>query len=149
LSPEYVAVALAVSVREQDPQTRQQVYQAVQQSLLNFLWPLPPGGRIGQGWPLGLAVDVNELRTVAGRVAGVQAIGGLFLYVRNGAGQWQTLVEGQSLSLQAWQLPELVGINVQADSAGEAPQPPAIVSGTGEREAIKDWIPTPVIPDIC
>ncbi|MCQ8130968.1 hypothetical protein, partial [Methylomonas rivi] len=94
-------------------------------------------------------VDVNELRTVAGRVAGVQAIGGLLLYARTGDGQWQTLAEGQSLSLQPWQLPELVGISVQADSPGEAPRPPNIVSGAGERDAIKDWIPTPVIPDIC
>lgn len=149
LSPEYLQVAIAVSVREQDPQTRQQVYKAVEQSLLNFLWPLLPGGRLGQGWPLGQAVEVNELRTVAGRVAGVQAIGGLLLYVRNGAGQWQTLAEGQSQSLQPWQLPELVGISVQSDSPGEAPQAPKVVSGAGERDNIKDWIPTPVIPDIC
>lgn len=149
LSPEYVPVAISVSVLEQDPQTRQQVYKAVEQSLLQFLWPLAPGGRLKQGWPLGQALDVNELRTVAGRVSGVQSIGAVQLYVQNSDKQWLTLTEGQSLSLQPWQLPELQAINVQADSRGETPLPPSIVSGAAERETMKDWIPTPVIPDIC
>jgi hypothetical protein len=149
LSPEYQPVAISVSVREQDPQNRQQVYKAVEQALLNYLWPLAPGGRNGEGWPLAQSVDVNELRTVAGRVAGVQAIGPLLLYVQHPDKTWQMLVEGQSLALQDWQLPELQAISVQADSGGEAPKPPSLVSGASEREAIKDWIPAPVIPDIC
>jgi len=149
LSPEYVSVAVSVSVQEQDPQTRQQVFKAVEQTLLQFLWPLAPGGRQGQGWLLGQTLDVNELRTVAGRVAGVQAIGTLLLYVQNADKQWQTLSEGQRFSLQPWQLPELQALSVQIDSPGEAPKPPSLVSGETEREAIKDWIPAPVIPDIC
>lgn len=149
LSPEYVPVAISVSVLEQDPQTRQQVYKAVEQALLLYLWPLTPGGRLGEGWPLGQPVDVNELRTVAGRVAGVQAIGALLMYVQDSDKKWQTLSEGQSLTLQPWQLPELQAISVQPDSRGEAPQPPSLVSGAAERETIKDWIPAPVIPDIC
>ena len=149
LSPEYVPVAISVSVQEQDPQTRQQVYQAVENSMLQFLWPLPSGGRLGQGWLLGQALAVNELRTVAGRVAGVQSIGDLQLYVQNSDKQWQTLSEGQSLTLQAWQLPELQTISVQPLANGEALIPPNLVSGQAEWGAIIEWFPIPIIPDIC
>ncbi|PPD33533.1 MAG: putative baseplate assembly protein [Methylomonas sp.] len=149
LSPEYVAVAISIAVQEQDPQTRQQVYHAVENSLLQFLWPLSPGGRLGQGWLLGQAVDVNELRTIAGRVAGVQSIGDVQLFVQGSDKQWQTLNEGQSLTLQVWQLPELQAISVQPLAKGEALIPPNLVSGQAEWEAIIEWIPIPIIPDMC
>lgn len=148
LSPEYVPVAVAVRMQEQDPQTRQQVMKAVEQSLLNFLWPLPLAENGERGWRLGQTVDVNELRTVAGRVAGVRSIGDLFLYYQDSEQQWHRLVAGERLTLRSWQLPELMEMNVQPGGIDEPPTAPVVVAGSPEAD-VPELIPVPVVPDIC
>jgi hypothetical protein len=79
LSPQFAPIALSIALDVIDPTTEQQTQRAVEQTLLHYLWSLPPHGPRGQGWPLGRRVEINELRTQAGRVAGVEAVNGLRL----------------------------------------------------------------------
>jgi len=150
LSPQYQPVSLALSLEVVDPSTEQQVFRAVEEALLAYLWALPPAGPRGTGWPLGRAVEVNELRTQAGRVEGVEAVNALRLFYLDLAdNRWQELTEAQALPLADYQLPELMAVHLQAGEdrpdppRGYAPgtQPP---SGPGAAP-----VPVPVIPDRC
>lgn len=151
LSPQYQPVSVALSLEVTDPATEQQVFKAVEQALQTYLWPLPPGGTRGEGWPLGRSVEKNELRTQAGRVAGVEAVNVLRLFYQDLAdGVWHELSENQALPLTDYQLPELMAIRLQA---GEAPpEPPrgfAPGSGSGGNRPPAALIAVPVIPDKC
>jgi hypothetical protein len=148
LSPEYVQVAVALRMQELDPQTRQQIVKAVEQTLLHFLWPLDFEANGQRGWRLGQGVEVNELRTIAGRVEGVRSIGDLQLYYQDNAKQWHQLSAGERLTLNPWQLPELTEISVQSGGPAEPPAPPVVVAG-GPDIDVTELIPVPVVPDIC
>ena len=154
LSPQYQPISLALSVEVSDPATEQQVFKAVEQSLRTYLWPLPPGGQRGEGWPLGRAVEKNELRTQAGRVAGVEAVNALRLfYLDLNDGLWRELSESQLLPLTDYQLPELMAVRLQAGEdnpeppRGFAPDSGAGFNGPGFTGRVQ--IPVPVIPDKC
>lgn len=148
LSPQYQPVSLALSLEVMDPATERQVFQAVEQALLAYLWALPPGGPRGEGWPMGRAVEVNELRTQAGRVPGVEAVNGLRLFYQDlDAGVWHELTEAQALPLADYQLPELMAVALQA---GEArPEPPRGYAPGTAPAAGAAAVPVPVIPDRC
>ncbi len=153
LSPQYQPVSLALSLEVVDPTTEQQVFKAVEQALLAYLWSLPPGGPRGEGWPMGRAVEVNELRTQAGRVSGVEAVNSLRLFYLNlNDGAWHELTESQALPLTDYQLPELMAVNLQAGEddpeppRGYAPGTPSDPGGLGEGMVL---VPVPVIPDKC
>ena len=154
LSPQYQPVSLALAVEASDPATEQQVFKAVEQALLTYLWALPPGGPRSEGWPLGRAVEMNELRTQAGRVAGVEAVNALRLFFLNLNDQtWHELTESQALPLLDYQLPELMAVNVQAGE--DAPNPPRGFSPDGgvlfpfPGGGSGVLVPVPVIPDKC
>jgi len=97
----------------------------VQQALANYLWPLPPGGPDGGGWPLGRTVAPDELLTQAGRVAGVLAADQLVLYAQTDSG-WSPVA---NLPLRPWQVPALQGVGVSTD--GSPPPAPAATAGSG------------------
>lgn len=145
LSPQFVRIAVAVRVRVAEPQTEQQTLRAVEQALVRYLWPLPPGGPQGTGWPMPWDVDPAELRAQVARVDGVIAVSGLNLYAQGDQG-WHQLADGASLPMQDYQVPELAAVSVQSGRgapdapSGLAPQPDGGAPG---------GIPTPVIPDIC
>ncbi len=154
LSPQYQPISLAVSLEVSDPASEQQVFKAVEQALRTYLWPLPPGGTRGDGWPLGRAVEKTELRTQAGRVAGVEAVNALRLfYLDLNDGLWHELSETQALPLTDYQLPELLAVRLQAGE--DTPEPPrgfapdtgAGFNGPGFAGLVQ--IPVPVIPDKC
>lgn len=151
LAPQYVRVAVALALEVVDPATEQTVVADVQQALLRYLWPLPPGGPRGAGWPRGRAVEANELRTQAGRVAGVEAVNGLRLFVEDataptGSPSWRELPAGQALVLADYQLPELMAVAV---TLGEAqPEPPRGYAPGGPAPS-SQGVPVPVIPDLC
>ena len=115
--------------------------QDLRTALLELLWALPPGGPDGSGWPMGRSIDPNELRTAAGRTAGVQSIDGLAVYHRGNANSpWIELSEPK-LELQPYQLPELMEVHV-----GEVLEPPTLVTQGDEPPTP---LPAPVAPDIC
>lgn len=151
LAPQYVRIAVAVALEVVDPATTQTVVAQVQQALLRYLWALPPGGPRGEGWPRGRAVEINELRTQAGRVAGVEAVNGLRLFVEEagtggGAASWRELLGTQVLALTDYQLPELMAVSV---SLGEAQPAPPRGFAPGTPAAPTQGVPVPVIPDLC
>ena len=55
---------------------------AVREALKRLLWPLPPGGIDGRGWPLGRDVREREIEVEISRVAGVLEVGGINLFRR-------------------------------------------------------------------
>jgi hypothetical protein len=149
LSPQYQPISLALSLDVIDPTTEQQTFRAVELALLSYLWSLAPGGPRGRGWPMGRMVELNELRTQAGRVCGVDQINGLRLFYQDlETKAW--LESSRDLTLVDYQLPELMAVSLTAGSG--MPVPPqgygqgAAASGPGSRSVA---VPVPVIPDIC
>jgi len=143
LSPEFIPLALSVSIQVLDPATETQTRQDVNQALQAYLWALAPGGPAKQGWPMGRKVEPNELRAVVARVEGVLSVSGLRLFHQNTENQeW---VEASTVSLQRYQLPELQEVSTVVSE--DQPPSPSIV----EREQTTGPAPTPVpvIPDIC
>jgi hypothetical protein len=149
LSPQYQPVAISLSLEVTDPATEQQTLRAVEEALLHYLWPLPPHGPRSAGWPLKRAVEINELRTQAGRVNGVEAVNGLRLFYQDlGTRQWRELSSSQSLPLTDYQLPQLMAVAIQPGEAQPAP-PRGFGPGAAPATGGKRPIPVPVIPDIC
>ncbi|MEM1265894.1 MAG: putative baseplate assembly protein [Pseudomonadota bacterium] len=143
LSPQYVPLALSVAMTPVDPRTELALRETVRMALLAFLWALPPGGPAGTGWALGRAVDVNELRTAASRVPGLQAVTGLALWHRMGARPW-TPLRSTSLELARYQLPELMDVHV-----GASVETPGVVRAEDGVDTPPRPQPAPVAPDIC
>jgi hypothetical protein len=152
LAPQFVPVAVAVSLEVVDPATEQQVHAEVERALLRYLWALPPGGPRDVGWPRGRAVEINELRTQAGRVEGVEAVNALRLFYQDQQQDppvWLELTGAQALPLQDYQLPELMAIAVRPGEDNPAPPRgfgPGLPPGDGPASRA---VPVPVIPDLC
>lgn len=149
LSPEFISVAVSVRVEVRDPQTEQQTLQNIREALIQYLWPLAPGGADGEGWPMGRAVSANELATQVARVNGVQSWHGLALYSRpDEKAPWQQLEPGAQLTLRDYQLPELLGVRIES-GAGSLKLPDGIGPVSGEQPESGRGIAVPVIPDLC
>lgn len=149
LSPEFISVAVSVRVEVRDPQTEQQTLQNIREALIQYLWPLAPGGADGEGWPMGRAVSANELATQVARVNGVQSWHGLALYSRpDEKAPWQQLEPGAQLTLLDYQLPELLGVRIES-GAGSLKLPDGIGPVSGEQPESGRGIAVPVIPDLC
>lgn len=147
LSPQYQPLAISLALEVTDPATVQQTFRAVEEALLHYLWPLPPHGPRQNGWPLGRSVEINELRTQAGRVAGVEAVNGLRLFYQDLKSlAWYELSPAQALPLQDYQLPQLMTVTLQAGEA--SPDPPRGL-GAAPTGGAKRPVPVPVILDIC
>ena len=146
LSPQYLPVALSVAVEVTDPAAEQTTLRAVERALLDYLWALPPGGPAGGGWPLGRALEINELRTRAGRVPGVLAVNGLRLFYQDlDSGTWQELREAQDLPLADYQLPELTSVSAQPGEDRPEPPPGREPGQPGGPRGVA----VPVIPELC
>lgn len=140
LSPQFIPVALSLSVEVMDPVRLVEIFQAVERNLLMSLWALPPGGFAGKGWPMGRELDANELRTIAARTTGVLAVNHLRLYHQLPNGTWS---ETQKLSLQAYQLPELMEVHVE--DGEQQPSVPQLIA----QPLAENGVAVPVIPDFC
>src|SRR5690606_21861030 len=88
LSPQFIPIALSVSIDVIDPGVLTETLNAVNQGLLLYLWALSPGGHLAQGWAMGRAVDVDELRTAASRVNGVVRVKNVRLFYTSQEGAW-------------------------------------------------------------
>src|SRR5262249_44110790 len=117
LSAEPVPVYAGVSIQILAGADTAATVQGVQQVLVSDLWPLPPGGPDGGGWPIGRTVAADELLTQAARVPGVLAADRVDLYARAGA-TWTPM---SSVPLKPWQVPALQGVGV----GSPPPAPPA------------------------
>jgi predicted phage baseplate assembly protein len=129
---------------------RDTVLMNVREAVRRYLWPLPPGGVAGSGWALGRAIRDRELEVVVARVAGVDTVSRVNLFIQNAArDDWEilpraTLDAPVELPLLPWQLPELLSIVVTAD--GEAPDD---LRGVNNPFASPESIAIPVVPKLC
>jgi Baseplate J-like protein len=139
LSAEPVPVYAGVSIEVLNGADTLATVRGVQQALASYLWPLPPGGPDGGGWPLGRTVASDELLTQAARVAGVLAADRLTLYTQAGS-SW---APAASVPLKPWQIPALQGVGVVTD--GSAPPPPA--DGAAGPAAGQTFVP--YVPKVC
>jgi baseplate J-like protein len=146
---EYVPLSLGVGIAVRDGFAHDQVVNDVRDALRRALWPLPPGGPDGGGWPLGRPVGDRELEVVVARVPGVAAVSGVNLFRRDvisGVERWRILPRARAndpvaLALDVWQLPELLGVVVVV---GDAPTDLRLDTG-----AAGDEIPIPLVPEVC
>jgi predicted phage baseplate assembly protein len=146
---EYKPLGLSVGIEIADGFERDQVLLAVRSSLQQFLWPLAPGGAAGRGWALGRPVQERELIVVVARVAGVSEVLGLNLFYQPpNEARWRRLLpvstaKQNELSLEPWQLPELLSIVVLADIAP--------LDDLDATTLISDRasIPVPVVLEVC
>ena len=158
LSPEFVPIALTLSVQAQDATLQQSVEKAVEDNLLNYLWALAPGGPDDRGWPLGRSIDVDELRTQASRTVGVLSISQMTLFYfdadfEGGKGQWQSLSKGQVFTLQDYQLPQLSAVQAREDNQTDGqslPLPDGLNPTDDALDATGQTIEAiPVVPHRC
>jgi hypothetical protein len=149
LSPQYQPVALSLSLEVIDPSLELRIFAAVERALLAYLWPLPPLGLRGEGWPMGRPVEINELRTQAGRVDGVEAVNGLRLFYQElDTLRWKEWTSSQALPLVDYQLPELAAVSLQS---GEGQPEPPHMRGTDRNGGGSDPrpVPVPLFPVQC
>jgi hypothetical protein len=115
---EYIPVAVSIGITVAAGEPVETTLLAVKNELIRALWPLNGGGLDGQGWRLGRELSNRELAVEAARVSGVSEVAGLNLFRRNpSTGTWERLGDArdgreQNLSLERWQLPELLGVTV-------------------------------------
>jgi Baseplate J-like protein len=138
---EYVPIGASVGITIADGFGREAVLTGARDSLRAFLWPLPPGGMNGGGWPLARTVRAAELEVAVARVPGVASVLGLNLFESAGS-EWQAA--GSEISLEAWQLPELLSVVVVDDAP-----PPTDLRAVPNPFANQGGVPVPVVPRLC
>jgi predicted phage baseplate assembly protein len=152
---EYVALGLATAVTIREGHDRDATLFGVREALKRLLWPLPPGGIDGSGWPLGRSVREREVEVEISRVAGVAEVGGINLFNRadgEHGPEWRLLPRNtadptQTLTLDAWQLPELLSVLVVAGLPGEGA--PGDLRALPNPFADADAVAVPVEPEVC
>jgi predicted phage baseplate assembly protein len=152
---EYVALGVAVAVAIRDGHDRDATLVALREAVKRLLWPLPPGGIDGEGWPLGRSVRERELEVEVSRVAGVGEVGGINLFQRaegDRGPEWRLLSRNdadgsQTLALSAWQLPEL--LSVLAVEAPPGTGAPRDLGALPNAFADADAVAVPVVPAVC
>jgi hypothetical protein len=137
--PAYVNVNLSVGIEVREGYYRDEVIQAVRDTLRLYLSSLPPGGPDGEGWPLARKLQKKELEAVAARVPGVAFVDSLYM----GIGNAVDVEEYDGLSELL--LPRVDTIAVRA---GEAELLEAVL---GQTEDVPDEeiVPIAVTPAVC
>ncbi len=149
IGTEYIGLGLSVAVEVTTGFGLLQVSQQVEQALRTYLWPVPPGGASGQGWPLGRTVRSLELEVIVSRVAGVEEVNGLLLFQPVTAGGFEQIEPDSAgnaeLSLQSWQLPEVLQVLVTPGTDGSGVMPGSLspVVQTDNTVAV------PIVPAVC
>ncbi len=155
--PTYTPIWISVGIAVVAGMSVAEVREAVRQTLIAYVSPLPLGGvqtlddrtellRTPQfaerrrGWPLGKPVIDLELQAVASRVDGVLLVNRVLL------AQGTAPPESQ-LSMRGLELPRVAGISVAVGDPvsldnlrGQAPAGPAAAAGL---------VPVPVVPEEC
>jgi len=150
IGTEYKPVAVSAAVRIREGHRRDLVLQNVRRALKEVLWPLPPGGFDGAGWPLGGAVVDRDLEVAVARVTGVRQVTDLRLFSLDAEG-WKLLsptTQGAPVvfALEPWQLPELLRVVcLEGDHAPESMER----SPLDHLEPGTPVLPIPVVPEVC
>jgi hypothetical protein len=143
---DYVPVGVSAAVELVDTSQREAVLDAVSDAIRQHLWPLPPGGPDGNGWPRGRFVDDRAIETAIGRVPGVRSVAPVHLFGRkSGQTKWTIIPQDATgrvrLDLLSWQLPELAMLAVSDDPNAATTLPPAGGASSG--------VAVPVVPALC
>jgi predicted phage baseplate assembly protein len=150
IASEYVGIAIAVAVEVKTGYQTLQVSQAVETALRSYLWPLAPGGVDNTGWPLGRTVRLLELEVVVSQVAGVSEVDGLNLFTAVTSGGYQVVAADKSgspeITLQGWQLPEVLDVVVTATPDGTVGTVPTTLTPTQPADST---VAVPVVPSVC
>lgn len=149
IGPEYKPISVSTSVKLVDGVDPAKVMGEIENALRLFLAPVAPGGRDGNGWGLGRTVTNLELEVVVARLQGIEAVYGVNLFERANTGNGWSLrpQEGsglQSVTLEAWMLPELAEVVVALDASAA---PGTVESAAGG--ASGGGTPIPVVPEMC
>jgi predicted phage baseplate assembly protein len=149
IGPEYRGLGVTAALGVREGFARDRVARAVREALALYLWPLAPGGRDGEGWPLGQAVSNLELEVVVARAPGVRRTGGVLLFAPGPAGFARLPREpgsgAQELRLDPWQLPELLAVELAID----ADRPPETLAALPAGADGDGAVPIPIVPEIC
>lgn len=158
IASEYVGLGVSVGVDVRAGFGLLQIQQQVELALRTYLWPLAPGGNTNQGWPLGRQVRSLELEVIVSQVSGIEEVNGLTLFsptyatasgVKTLTGYTALPADANGraeLTLNAWNLPELLQVVVVAGPDGSntaAPNtliPPVTSDNT---------VAVPVVPKVC
>jgi hypothetical protein len=153
ISSEYVGMAISVAVEVKTGFQTLQVSQAVETALRSYLWPLAPGGVDNTGWPLGRTVRLLELEVVVSQVAGVSEVDGLNLFTTIASGAYQVVTANKSgspeITLQNWQLPEVLDVVVTATPDGTVGTAPTTMTPTQPTDSSDSTVAVPVVPSVC
>lgn len=151
IASEYKGLGIGVGIEVKSGFGLLQVSQAVETALRNYLWPLAPGGLDNTGWPLGRHVRALELEVVVSQVPGVVDVDGINLFKVLPSGAYQLLKADASgspeLTLDSWQLPELLEVVVIASPDGTPSTVPT--SLTPEPESDPTAAVPVVTPTVC
>jgi len=150
IASEYVGLGISVAVEVKSGYGLLQVSQAVENALRSYLWPLAPGGTDNTGWALGRGVRSLELEVIVSQVAGVIEVNGLNLFQPLTAGGYQQLptdASGKSeLTLESWQLPEVLDVMVAAGDDGSGIAVPTTLT---PQPTTDNSVAVPVVPQVC
>jgi predicted phage baseplate assembly protein len=161
IATEYVGLGVAVAVEALAGFGLLQIQQQVELALRNYLWPLVPGGTMNQGWTLGRTVRSLELEVIVSQVPGVIEVNGLTLFspvytpstMTGGAAtvtSYTPLLQdanGRSeLTIQSWQLPELLQVLVSAGVDGSGI---AVATSLAPPVVTDNSVAVPVVPKVC
>jgi hypothetical protein len=150
IASEYVGLSIAVGIEVKTGFGLLQVSQAVETALRSYLWPLVPGGIDNTGWPLGRNVRSLELEVVVSQVPAVIEVNGINLFQVLTSGAYQLLTADASgspeLTLESWQLPEVLDVVVIASPDGTPSAVPTTMTPAPETDTT---VAVPVVPTIC
>jgi predicted phage baseplate assembly protein len=151
IGTEYVGLGISAAVEVRSGFNLLQVSSQVELALRNYMWPLAPGGAANSGWPLGRLVRSLELEVIVSQVAGVVEVNGLLLFQALASGGYQAVpVDSNNrseITLQSWQLPELLQVSVTAGPDGSGVMPDTSIPAAAA--AGPNTVAVPVVPKLC
>jgi hypothetical protein len=151
IGTEYVGLGISVAVEVQSGFALLQVGNQVELALRDYLWPLVPGGPDQTGWPLARTVRSLELEVAVSKVPGVIEVNGLLLFQLSTSGVYQPLpadANGRSeLTLQPWQLPELLQVSVATGADGSGIAADTTLNPVASTDT--NTVAVPVVPKLC
>jgi hypothetical protein len=144
VASEYVQLGIGVAVEYKSGYQSLQIQQAVETALRSYLWPLAPFGADQTGYPLGRTVRQLELEVVVSKVPGITEVDGLNLFTVLDSGSYQ--LSDTDITLQSWQLPELIQVVVTANPDGTPATVPSDLTPPTENDPT---VAVPTVPNFC
>lgn len=150
IASDYMGLGISAAVEVQSGFGLIQVSQAVETALRSYLWPIPPGGPLKTGWPLGRSVRSLELEVIVSQVPGVVEVNGLNLFLPLASGGYQQVkadANGKSiLTLSSWQLPEVLAVAVAAGADGSGIAAPGSLTPPPRTDPA---VAVPIVQPVC